>query len=891
MSFLTTGPFAFRNGFVRIAAVLTGGFIVGWVAWAADTIPTDIKMPGTQPGELGGTTIGSVSNCGCHDFNSSAPDSPEADAAPAIGWIGGMMANAGRDPLFWATLAIAEQDFLPTEVWDALGAPPGQEGGVGDLCLKCHTPKGWTEGRSTPTNGAGMDPATDDEGVACELCHFMADPDADDSAPGVLGRNATYAEAQSPPFEAHDGILVCSPDDLNSGVACTLNSDCDRTSPGDGLGQCGQGYYGGAEYVLNSTGDRSGPFLADARHPWIENKFYREAAFCGTCHDVSNPAVGDLAPNHGVMAAFTGAFSGVPNGPVEDKAALNNPPSTYGVVERTYSEFLSSGLDDYPVNNFTSLPADLQAPGGALDRAYQASMHGNCSVTTSDPCNVDENCPGGETCVLTDANFADGSTRYFTCQTCHMAATGGKGANNGPFRSDLPRHDQTGGISTWIKDAIIHQNNSGTLLFGASGVDETALNAGAARGLAHLQSAASLAATQVGNELKVTVTNLTAHKLISGYPEGRRMFLEIEWYDAGDAQIFTNGEYGPLFDDLSSPVTAPDLTATQFQVESLLAPEKTKVYEAKPAMTRDWAELLLAVGYPSDLILGWDRLTHAPTYTLADLASGSLGDLEKTFHFVLNNAMYADNRIPPYLMDYDFAFERNAAPVPRDQYGGTPDGTYNHWDDVYFPIPVGAVRAEVELYYQPTSWEYIQFLWKQNHRDDGNPGTTPDSFLGDEGVNLLDAWIHTGMAAPIQMEQVAVPPGSLTAPAGNPPGSASGPGQASMIVSGYSPSDGAITLSYDAACDATGHTIHYGSLSDVSTYGWADADCSLDASGTGTFVPTPGVGESIFWVIVGNNSDWESADYGTDSDGHGRPGNTTAAGACLRPQSWVNFCE
>jgi hypothetical protein len=265
--------------------------------------------------------------------------------------------------------------------------------------------------------------------------------------------------------------------------------------------------------------------------------------------------------------------------------------------------------------------------------------------------------------------------------------------------------------------------------------------------------------------------------------------------------------------------------------------------------------------------------------------------MEKTFHFVLNNAIYADNRIPPYLADYDFIFERNAAPVPRDQYGGTPGGVYNHWDDVYFPIPVGAVRAEVELYYQPTSWEYIQFLWKQNHRDDDNPATTPDAFLGDEGVNLLDAWIHTGMAAPIQMEQVSIPPGSLTAPSGNPPGSASGPGQANMIVTGFDSGTGAITLNYDAACDAAGHTIHYGSLTDVSTYGWAQADCSLDASGTGSFVPDPAVGESIFWVIVGNNSDWESADYGTDSHDHGRPANTTAAGACQRPQSWVNFCE
>jgi len=42
--------------------------------------------------------------------------------------------------------------------------------------------------------------------------------------------------------------------------------------------------------------------------------------------------------------------------------------------------------------------------------------------------------------------------------------------------------------------------------------------------------------------------------------------------------------------------------------------------------------------------------------------------------------------------------------------------------------------------YQPTSWEYIQFI------DLANTGSV--AFLADEGANILDAWINTGMAAP-----------------------------------------------------------------------------------------------------------------------------------------------
>jgi hypothetical protein len=48
------------------------------------------------------------------------------------------------------------------------------------------------------------------------------------------------------------------------------------------------------------------------------------------------------------------------------------------------------------------------------------------------------------------------------------------------------------------------------------------------------------------------------------------------------------------------------------------------------------------------------------------------------------------------------------------------------------------VRAEVRLYYQATSWEYIQFLWKQ-------PTSNPlpvSTFLANEGVNMLDAWLN-----------------------------------------------------------------------------------------------------------------------------------------------------
>jgi hypothetical protein len=111
-----------------------------------------------------------------------------------------------------------------------------------------------------------------------------------------------------------------------------------------------------------------------------------------------------------------------------------------------------------------------------------------------------------------------------------------------------------------------------------------------------------------------------------------------------------------------------------------------------------------------------------------------------------------------------------------------------------------------------------------------------------------------------------------------------------MEVTGYDPGSGAISLAFTAACGATGSTVHYGNLANVSTYTWAASDCGLDSSGTGFFVPDPAVGESIFWVVVGNNADWEGG-YGTDSHGGQRPPNVTNAAGCLRQQSVRNFCE
>ncbi|MBN1139417.1 MAG: hypothetical protein JXM73_22765 [Anaerolineae bacterium] len=610
------------------------------VVIAADVVPTDIQQPGTQQGEVSLEGPGRCDNSNCH----GGPDQPYQ---VAFNWRGSMMANAGRDPIFWATLAIAEQDF----------------DGSGDLCIRCHSTVGWYGGRSTPTDGSGLT-AGDSDGVDCDNCHRMTNPD-----------NSEHLGVMNTPFIANDEL----------------------TPP--------TAYYGSGMESLSGGQAKLGPYLnTAARHDFLQSAFHRDVDFCGTCHDVSNPAVGDLAHNNGAQStADPVVASGVLGSPVGGKAAFNNFPYQYGIVERTYSEYSAGTLSKTLVSSYSSLPADLQA--GAIQAAFTSA--------------------GG--------NYADGTPRYFSCQTCHLPAVTGYGAgmSNAPLRTDLPLHDMTGG-NYWIPDAIQYQDSLGQLRLGGglTTLQIQALDAAQLRAQQQLDLAASLSVS--GNTLKVT--NLTGHKLISGYPEGRRMWLNVKWYDASNALLREDGEYGNV---------TVSIDGTPTVVQTILDPydPDTKIYEAHYGMTQEWAAQLLALGYSSTLPLSYDHLTGAPDYTLGQLAAQAAGTYHETFHFVLNNIVAQDNRIPPYGFDYDEARVRNTLPVPADQYGNPgAGGTYNYWDQIVLNPPVNAMHATVDLLYQPTSWEYVQFLYEANNGQ--------NAFLAQEGVNLLNAWLNTGMAQP-----------------------------------------------------------------------------------------------------------------------------------------------
>jgi hypothetical protein len=611
---------------------------------AAEVVPTDIQMPGTQPQEVGNLqTPDKCDNChGGYD----------PDVEPAFNWRGNMMANASRDPIFWATMAIAEQDF----------------DGAGDLCLRCHTTGGWLGGRSTPTDGSALH-GHDADGVECDFCHKMTNPD-----------ESEHLGVQNPPFIANDG------------------------------GNPPIGYYGSGMYVVWGGNEKLGPYSdATPNHSVLPSNFHRSVNYCGTCHDVSNPAVGDLAHSFGAQVPLDpGTYSGVPGAPVEEKAAFNNFPYQYGIVERTYSEHKASLLSQTLVSDYPTLPSDLQ--DGAIEAAYEAALVAG-----------------------TGGDYEDGTPRYFSCQTCHLPPVTGEGCNkNPPVRRDLPLHDMTGG-NYWMGDAIEYLDLQNKLRLGGglSAGQIAAINAGEVRAMDQLSMAASL--TVAGNTVRIV--NLTAHKLISGYPEGRRMWLNVKWYDNSNLLLREDGEYGPI-----------GVWISGIEVESIVDLEdpNTKIYESLYAMTQEWATQLVDLGYPSDMPLSYDRHTGEVDYTLGELAAQAPGTYHKTFHFALNDYVAKDNRIPPYGMSYDETQVRNSLPVPEDQYGDPgPGGTYEYWDEFILNPPPGADHAIVDLLYQPTSWEYVQFLNLANDQS--------IAFLADVGDHMLEGWLNTGMASPYVM--------------------------------------------------------------------------------------------------------------------------------------------
>ncbi len=365
-------------------------------------------------------------------------------------------------------------------------------------------------------------------------------------------------------------------------------------------------YPGNARYVVDPDDVRRGP-LNDVQvnmHgvPILISPFHRTGQLCGTCHDVSNP-VYSRQPNG--TYALNAVGSAHPTG----------NPNDMMPEQRTYSEWLNSDF----------------ANGGVY---------------------------------FPDHRFGGDHPTYVmqSCQDCHMPKHFGglcsfwdptPGALIPP-RPDIAEHSFVGG-NTWILGAVMDQYGQS-----ATSLSPEKLAINAQRTTNFLRAASDMQVVQSGTKLRVRIINQTGHKLPTGYPEGRRMWINVKFYNAKQALIAERGRYDASCD------TCADLTTGD-----------TKVYEAR---------------------FGIDAATAAAT----NMPQG------EGFHLVLNNQALKDNRIPPRGFTNAAFAAVQAAPVEATYA----DGQY--WDDTEFVIPQRAVQAVVTLNYQTTSKEYIEFLRDTN---------------------------------------------------------------------------------------------------------------------------------------------------------------------------------
>jgi len=504
---------------------------------------------------------------------------------PVTTWKGSMMANAGRDPIFWAALDVANND-VP---------------GIGEWCLRCHSPGGWLEGRGGPpigsADGCGLNGQIDGEnndfeGLHCEFCHRMQ-------------INPSPPAGQLPVYYENGQYWI------------------DDTSCPMGFEPCRKGPY---DYNM---------IPAHPPHPWESSQYHRDSDNCGNCHNVTNPILTLIDEN--------GIDTGVPV-----------------PVERTYMEWEQSSFSQ----------------------------------------------PGPD---------------YLTCQNCHMPdATHDPAypsiATDINRTGDLPIHELVGG-NAWVPQVLKGEYPA---LGRSAEYDATtawAVQLLEASATVEVSAVDSIQAGEVLN-FDVRVVNLSGHKLPTGYPEGRRMWLNVLVRDGSSDVIWSSGGWDP-----STGALAHD--------------PQLKVYEIQPGI--------------------WD-FEGSGECSIADSSGNPL------FHFVLNNCVVLDNRIPP--AGFTGMNDIETRPV-NYTYPETSPGSgilVNHDDTSYtVPIPLSAsgnLSVEATLQYQTMSDDYVEFLLDQavdnGFPDDCIPRSTGLPEMS-RGEILHDVWTRYNKAPPVPMATMSVP--------------------------------------------------------------------------------------------------------------------------------------
>lgn len=557
---------------LRIASL----FVVLLVAGPA--VALDFTPHGTQPGLL--WALEEPEACmSCHrGYSGTSPN-----FMPHNTWGGSMMANAARDPLFWAALDVANKDYP----------------GVGDYCLRCHTPPGWSNGRVVKAIGGG-----DSGPGGASGCQLTGNYNAYDSKSNdYAGITCHFCHRMMPTGPANQAGMIG-----NANIWIDNATECFTPDGSSYGGPCRRGPYTYSDGML------------DPPHGWVKSAYHESSALCGTCHDVTTPDT-DKGPLKTLV--------------LEGGVATTRPMP----IERTYSEWNSSLFSDLIYRDGLG-----DGPSGtpALARAQQ-------------------------------------------CQDCHMRSSedpSARACNNNPNGSrtgNLPVHEFAG-ANAWVPK-IIQAEYAATGFGREADFDRTitaarSMLASSAQVDATITSYTAPTASVAGSiGVRVKVTNLSGHKLPTGYGEGRRMWLNVKAVSASNVVVAESAAY-----DTATAVLTIDSQA--------------KIYETLQGI---WTP-----GSPGEC-----KIEEAG---------------KKLFHFVLNNCIRKDNRIPPLGFRPKNAADPNGDEMRPVGYSypetSSGSGTLVNYDttDYTFTLPAGTtrpVRIDAKLNFQISSKDYIEFLRDQ----------------------------------------------------------------------------------------------------------------------------------------------------------------------------------
>lgn len=370
-----------------------------------------------------------------------------------------------------------------------------------------------------------------------------------------------------------------------------------------------------ARYIVDPTDVRRGPFddIPLNVHPGtptpeiVYSPFHSHAEFCWTCHDVSNPLMSKVAPDQYSLNAL-------------NERHITGEQTEMLPLHRTYSEWKNSYYSTIGVQHFGRFGGNH--PTGVIKG----------------------------------------------CQECHMPRVDGYGCNLEfePFfpRPDVPQHSFMGS-NTWVLNAVrtvdADGNSKPDFPDSETNLSPESVAAAIERNIDFLQRATDLTVVRQGQNIRARIFNMTGHKLPTGFPDGRRVWLNVKFLDCNDEIVVEHGHY-------------------DFETGTLTTND-TKVYEIK---------------------LGIQGETYAQSLGLPE---------GPTFHFMLANTILKDNRIPPA-----GHFNTVATTLQTSSVGTTyPDG--QNWDDTFVAIPPLARKVVVTTYYQLTSREFVEFLRDANVTD------------------------------------------------------------------------------------------------------------------------------------------------------------------------------